>query len=469
MDNEKGLKAWLNFNCSQGNNWVMLYKFDEIVNHSQRQFYDVNDNQILPISTDKYPLNRTDLSHIYFTYLTEDLLIGLIETYSGHLFLIHNKMSVTDAPEEEITQTDTPVEQSQTIELTDEVIDQYIDKKDGVKKVENIVPLPKIEAIQSNIYHLDKITQLKVCTTKKERKAIGLRDNEWSIDKLKKVQRVELMRLSYMDFIHIKSEDEYINVLNQYIDQCGETLNLTHNYSITPNLLSKVRKHDEVKQLIIYQNFQLDNFQWLKNFPNIKLINLFYAHQIEQKHFEQIVDILPNIEVFNIHFCTRINLRILIPLMKLRHLEKIAIDDPQFWCQRGIHELFILPDEWKGIYCPSLQKIAINSYNLTMDVIDYLLTSCPNITQFIVDEKVMKLVSENIESGYEKDDILVFNSWQNPNKGFQIHKKVSFKNLLKDTYNTQMFSESMLKKIKEHRTRTGEKEQTPIVDRSDKK
>lgn len=464
MTEYKYLKAWLNYNCSQGNNWVVIHKFDEIVNHKNRQLFTVNGKNICPIESNDYQLSSRDLSHIYFTYMTENLLITLIETYNGQLFLIHNTMNLIDpsegpeSPEQEKTYPT-------TVELNNKVIDQYIENQDQlVKKVDNVIPLPQLESIESKIYFLSKVTDLKFCLSKKEKTLIGLRNQKWFLGdvQLKKIQKDELDHLSYMDFINISSELRYMMLLNRYIDQSGETLNLIHNYSITPALLNNIKDNFRIKELIIYQNFQINDFQWLRHFPNVKLINLFYNHQIEQKHFEQIVQILPNLSVFNIHFCSRINLRVLIPILKLQQLEKLAIDDSQFWCQRSVHELFILPQEWKNIGCQTLQKVGINSLNLTLDVIDYLLDACPNIIQFTVDESVLKYINKNIVSGFEKDNVIIFNAWQNPSRGFQIHKKVSFNNLLKDNYNSQLFSESMLKKIKEIRAKKEEKEQTAI-------
>jgi len=395
--------------------------------------------------------------------MTEEILITLIENHKGDMYLIHNALHITDVipSEPPATSTVPPADQtapsaSQTETLTDQVIDSYLNRTHDVTPVNDVAQLPVIESVDSTIFKLEQMSDLKLCLTRKERKLIGLRDIEhW---KLKQQQD------EFTQFIHLISDDEYIKQLRRHIDHVGETLNLTHNYTLRPDLLQKVGLCSKVTQLIIYQNFQINDFQWLANFPNIRLINIFYAHQMEQSHFQQIVDCLPDLEVCNIHYCTRINLRVLIPLLKLRHLEKLAIEDAQFWCQKGVHELFVLPTEWKSIYCPSLQKVAINSTNLTLDVIDYLLTACPNIQHLIVDDDVLKSVSENIEAGTDPDLMLSVSSWQNPQKGFMIHQKVHFKNLLRNNYSSQMFSDSMLRKIKELRAQRGEKEQTAIVD-----
>jgi len=451
------LKAWLNYNCCQGNNWIVMYKFDEIISHVGRKYYHVlghgSGNQIVPMDIDTFTTTSKDLSHIYFTYMTDSILITLVETYCGHLYLVSNKVKITESRDEETT---VEIEKRETV---NEVNTQ------DVKKVDNILSLPQLESIESNIYKLGHVSHIRICLSRKERKLIGIKDSEWLGGHLKKNQKDELNGLSFMSFINLVDVDQYILLLDKYIDQMGDTLNLIHNFSVTSEKLNRITEHNNIKQLILHQNFQINDFMWLRNFPKIKLINLFYNHQIEQKHFEQIVQMLPDLETVNIHYCSRINIRILLPLLKLRNLRKLAIEDSQFWCQKSVHELFILPHEWNNIFCPSLQKMAINSCNLTLDVIDYLLTSCPNINQIIVDKDVLKSLSKNINGGLDKSETIVFNSWQNPNKGFTVQKKVFFKNLLKDTYNSQMFSDSMLKKIRENRIKKGEKEQTSMDDK----
>lgn len=466
MKSDTGRKAWLNYNCSQGNNWITLFKFDEIINHKNRQLFKVVGNGNAIPSSEPMIITSRDLSHIYFTYMTEELIKTLVETYDGQLYFIHNRVNVIEKDNEADATAPVPAPQEQTIVLTNEVIDQKLAKKDNgsLKKVTDTVELPEIESYESKIYHLQNVSQLRGILSKNERHLIGIRDKDWLQGELKKVQRTELSKCSFMDFINLPHEADRVKLFDQYAEQSGELLNLTHMYTITPALLGQIQIHSKVNQIVLYQNFQIDDFAWFSKFPNLKLLNIFYCHQIEQKHIEQMVQVVPGLEVLNIHSCTRINVRVLIPIFKLSKLSKLCIDDLQFWCQKGVFELFIFPDEWKQMKCPSLQQIAINSQNLTMDVIDYILLSCPNIKQFIVDDATLKLLLKNVVNGYDTDDIMSFHSWQDPSKGCEVRKKITFKNLMKDNYNAEPFSDSMLKKIKEIREKRGEKEQTPIID-----
>jgi hypothetical protein len=439
------LKVWLNSNCAQGNNWITLYKFDDIAGHSDTSCFVTHSGGYKP-SEEKFTLTRDQLKHIYFTYMTDEVLITLIENVDGQLYLIHNNVSIQEEESDE-EEEQPQEEQSHTVELTEDDINNGFKSGTELKKTDTIPDLPEISSVESKIIKVSHIKDIVKCLTTKEQRSIGMRG--WFKCKLKKVQRDLLDGVSYLDFISISSDENYIKVLDKYIKQSGDTLNLINNYSITTDHLENIGVQEGVQQLVLHQNFQINSFEWLKNFPNMKLLNFWYCHQIEMAQIEQICQMLPDLEVINIHACCRMNLRVLIPILKLKKLQKLAIDDIQFWCQKGIHELFVLPDEWKNLYCPTLTKVAINSKNLTLDVIDYILQSCPKIEQFLIDEDILKMVGRNSIGGYEDGEIITFHSWQNPNKGMQIHKDVTFKNMFKDTYNSQMFSDSMMRKIKE--------------------
>ncbi len=468
---DRNLKAWLNYNAAQGNNWITLYRFEEMVSHSDQTYFETTPTTLVSRSRESCHLKASDLRHVYFTYMTDCLLIALIETMQGDLYLIHNTLNLNDdvpfdpTPTLTETTTDDSNLSISTMHFTDDMIDNYHKNQDDlVKKVETIEPLPQIQSVVSKLIKVNNIRHLNVCLTSRELKSIGIRYKDWLKCEFKKVQKDELAQICFLDFINIQSDTEYLDLFSQYIKQSQDVLNLTHNYSITPALLSQLTNSvtENVTQLVIHQNFQIDDFSWFRQFPKVKLLNFWYNHRIEQQHILQMTETLPDLEVFNLHSCCRVNIRLLIPLLKLANLNKLAIDDPSFWCQKSIHEVFILPDEWRNMSCSSLDKLAINSKNLTLDVLDYILIACPNLQQLVVDESILDMVSRNALGGGDTTNILTIHSWQNPNKGFQIAKKVSFKNMYKDTYNSQMFSESMLKRIKENREKSNEPEQIPL-------
>ena len=380
---------------------------------------DPDSGAIKPTANIDPDLTRANLGHIYFTYMTTSTLITLIETVQGKFILIHNTLIVDDEQPDEgdampgLADTADPMA-SRTVEMTDDMIDHYHAHQDNVpQQVDSMAPMPTITSVDSKIFQLEHLGQLKKCLTVTEQKQIGLRKGKYG--QLKEVQRKELSRVSFMDLIQVTNEADYQRLLTQLIADAGGCLNLTHHYTLTPARLAQVSNGHAVTQLVLSQNFQLDDFQWLAKFPRLKLLNLWYSrHQVEQHHVEQICETLPQLEVFNMHSCCRVNLRMLIPLFSLRHLNKLAIDDPHFWCQKSIHELFILPHEWKNMDCASLRKLAINSQNLTLDVLDYIITAAPGLTQVLVDADILSMVSRNIITGYDQDRPLTIHAWQNP-------------------------------------------------------
>ena len=455
---DRQIKAWLNFNCPQSNNWIVLLKFDEMVGHqTNRHLFKVVGESIISVDADPmFELCQADLRHVYLTYMTDQRLITVVETLSKGIFLIDNTVTVTE-PEPKMGSTEEP----QTLKLDDKALDQYLEKHGEQSQIELIkepVDLPELNSIESKIYHLENIRQMRRCVSKKDWKLIGLRGEI----KLKKEQQTLIDQICFLDMIHQNDPQAYSTVLKAYIEQSKDDLDLHHNYTVTDQLLMQLETNPQVTQLTICQNFQLNDLRWLAKFPNLRLINIYFNHQLEQHHFEQMVNFIPQIRVINIRCCLRVNIRILLPLFKLDYLEKLSIDDDQFWCQKGIHELFISPAEWKDMFCPSLQKLTINSINLTLDVTDYIIHSCPNLQQLTVDDSILNLITKNVESGLDKDSSVIFNSWQNPNKGTQVFRKIYFKGLLKDTYGSQMFSESMLRKIKEIRAKRKDAEQTAL-------
>ena len=231
-----------------------------------------------------------------------------------------------------------------------------------------------------------------------------------------------------------------------------EVLDLSGNYSITSAILSKIPVQPQITQIILNKNHQLENFEWLQNFPNVQLLDFRYMNNLTFEDITYITSVFKNLKVINLHFCGRINLRVLLPILKLNEIEKICIDDENFWCQKGAYELFIKPEEWENIDCLSLKTIAINSMNLTLDVIDYIIKACPSLGTFIMDTEVFNTAIKNVVNGYSSDTIILA-PWQSTARGVQLHRKIKFKNMYKDNYNTKVFTDSFMKTIEQQEER----------------
>jgi hypothetical protein len=478
-DCDRVKSAWLNYNCAQSNNWITLYKFNEIANHPERRVYETTKDELgikrVACATLGVPeLTIDNLSHIYFTYMTESKLITLVKMCNGEIYLINNSVELIENSNENGvvdgvgngSESENQPEKPKTLEFKDEMIEKGIPGtatpltcvglNDGTSGGMS-ESLPQMASVASEVTRLCNLGEICQILSAKELKLIGLRRKDFLKSDLKKVQRDELSRTCFLDFVGLQDDGDvkYLTILKRFVASASQTngqLNFTHNYTLRAKYLSMLNMAEtkNVTSLSINQNFLIDDYAWLAKFPTVRALSFWYNHRLDLPLVQQICQMMPQLEVINFHGCCCINLRILLPLLKLRNLVKIAVDDPMFWCQKGIHELFILPEEWKTLHSDSLEKIAINSDNLTLDVIDYIIGVCPKLQQFIISDKLLPMISRNATSGYQPN-IVSFHSWDSPNKGLQFHRNIRFKGMFKDTYNAQMFSESMLRQIQANR------------------
>jgi hypothetical protein len=418
------MKIWLNNNCPQSNNWITLYQFDNIIGHKNRKIITgctcaTEENGCVK-NIDIELVNRKNLRHIYFTYMTDDIIITLVEMSDQSLWLIENRIVCEISEENENTQ------------------------------------LPKVQTIESKIYHLCKVEDLLKCLTKKDQKLLGIKKKKWfaHIHETSKLCAIDMMTTSGSGsgFENAELENEK---LKNYIKQ-SPFFNLSHNYCISANELDEIcTKNPEitenVTEILMDQNFQINEFNWLSKFKNTKSLTISNHQGIDNTHIDQIVEKMPQLENIAIRICCRLNLKALIPIFKLSHLKKLVFDDEYFNCQKTQQELFISNDEWKGIHCPTIEKICMNSQNLTLDVIDYMLISCPNVKHLVVNENILTMISKNIVSGFDMSQPLLFSSWRINDKCLKTYRNISFKNMFKNSMD--MFSESMLKKIKENESK----------------
>ena len=107
-----------------------------------------------------------------------------------------------------------------------------------------------------------------------------------------------------------------------------------------------------------------------------------------------------------LNYCCSINIRILLYISQLDHLERLVIDYPNFYCQVSPKEVIISKDEWKSNCSYSLKLISINSSNVTLDIVDYLIKSYPNLKDLCLDENILQTVGKNmISNSIDSNDI----------------------------------------------------------------
>ena len=67
---DRELKAWLNYNCSQGNNWIVLYKIEEMVSHQDLTYFETT------FSVKKIRSSISKENNIFWLAFVDDLPIG---------------------------------------------------------------------------------------------------------------------------------------------------------------------------------------------------------------------------------------------------------------------------------------------------------------------------------------------------------------------------------------------------------
>lgn len=160
----------------------------------------------------------------------------------------------------------------------------------------------------------------------------------------------------------------------------------------------------------------------------------------------------PLLEIINITYCCNMNIRILLPMLTyLPNLRKLLIKDENFNCQQSEYETIIKDAEWKTLlnYRNRLEKIAIDSCNMTLDIVDYLLMVCPNVSDIILDSDIMNNLVNNIINGTNKDNTVCFRSITDLNKVLKACKPIKFKQLFKDKMKNALETSEFMNKLRE--------------------
>ena len=424
-------EAWLNTYCQQINNWIVINNFHEIVSHKNTRYYIENIEITYESDTLRFQCNGTfDFKetypiHIYFTYMTDSKLITLFRTKNNNIYLVNNKINIS-----ENDSLDNSSDDSSDKELV------LSDEKDK---------LPVITSIQSSVRQINSIKNILFYLSGNEKKYIGIDESKWN--KLKHSKKINL-NINYLTLLnYVNDEEKYIKKFIKLNSRSNSNsspnvLNLRHNYSITNSILSKLPESytNNIKQLQLNNNYQLHSLEFLSKFKKLDSVEFSYCNNITQDNIIQLCKYCP--------YCCCLNIRILLPLLKLPYIKNICINYDNMWCQKGPYELFILPNEWELIDCLSLERLAINAKNMTLDIIDYIVKACPNIKEIFVDEEILTSVETNIINGYNIDEKLIFRPWQTPEKGLQVCKKIKFKNLYKEAYESIKSKNEFIEKIK---------------------
>lgn len=408
--------------CPIQNNWILLMNYESIINHTDRKIYQIDDKGDL-VDSDTTEINK--LCHIYFSYMTDKLLVALVLTTNGQLVLINNQVKIDDTVD---TQYD-PIDPNE-----EEVI-----------RLNAKIELPVITGVNSTLYIIKDAKDLMNVRimSNATRKAIGIK--EWYQNTGK---RYNYQNFGYWSFF------EKFNTTNIYewIKQCGSTVDFSNNYILSDRDLIKLPEIYTVTSIKLSQNCQITNFDWMSRFPLLSELFIDQCQQIDLSNIANIYKVAKGLRTLNIKYCCSINIRILLDLLKSNNLQHIAIDYPNFYCQVSEKEVLISRNEWRIINNSSLKTLFINSENMTVDVIDYIIKACTELKDIYLDDNILKLVAKNIvfnEDSVNETNVVNFHSAVDFRKGFKASRPMTFKNMFKNNVSAP-FSKSMLNRIRQN-------------------
>jgi hypothetical protein len=414
--------------CPVKNNWILLLNYSQVINHQGKTVSRFGSSGQLEEGELSDP---TDLVHVFFNYMTDKHLLALVQTRAGQMLLINNEMEI-EQPTEEV-KGNGPEEEGEVIKLNAKT------------------PLPVIKGISSKLTIIERPDQLmdRELMSANLQKTIGLKEWCRHASRLKEPSTVKLDYSSFFGHTRLKT---LLPLVYEWIKQSGETLDFTGQYYLTEQQLSKLPEMGFVKNVCFDQNCQIKDFDWLRRFPQLTHLMLDQCQQIDEPVFAGICRACPKLESVTIKFCCRINIRILLELLKLDRLTKVVVDFPNFYCQVSASEVLVTKEEWKSANSYSLQTLFLNSENLTLDVLDYLLKSCPGLKDIYLHENILKMASKNImfdEQEVAPEKVVNFHSSDEFRKGFRASRPLTFKNMFKN-YFTAPYSKSMLERMRQN-------------------
>lgn len=417
--------------CPQNNNWILYLNYHDIVNHAERQIQTFENGNLKSIDSKKIG----ELGHIYFNFMTGERLTALVATRTGDVILIDNACEV------EIPQNNT----------------SNVNKKSDGEEVINLnndTSLPKIKGVKSTLTYLTSVSDLasRQLFGRSYQKTLGLFkwwekcvDVDTISSKDKKLQLpLLLLRNS------LSSDNDNSNILEILTNNSHSSkFDLTGVISISTETLEQLPIMDNVKHIVLDQNCQISSFKWLSRFPKLSILELHQCQQVNNSHLTEVCQNASGLEAVILDHCCSLNIRCFLPLLNLTRLRLIKVAYPNFSCQPCEKEVYISKREWSDHNSYSLEQLEIDSTEMTLDVLDYLLKSCPNVKTVSVSEETLRNVSKNAmfdETNKREEDVLNFHQANDPCRGIRASRPIHFKNMYKDKF-SMPFSKSMLAKI----------------------
>lgn len=284
-----------------------------------------------------------------------------------------------------------------------------------------------------------------------------------SLRRFLKIQKREKRKLSAelqrrlegvlaFDFVG-KTEDEQVELWRAFVGHCATkadgTLDMSGMYSLSPRVVFTAGVRDErIHSVLMNYNNAFTNTQFLFYFPGIKTFSAWYLQSMSDEGLENLSKVAPNLETVEFHSCPQLTGRVFLFTGGLKKLKNLVLNNQGMKFQPTMHEMVIEGEEsWERVKNVSLTTLLVDSGNFTRDFMKELLPRLPLLSKCIVHKDVLNDLRSNTREGYEVETVAFLNV-DNLNDVLHLKRDIRFFNLVKDRAG-QMFSDSMLRKIKE--------------------
>ena len=387
--------------------WVVVARIGEIINHDERIIYYDG------VKTENCALlhDASKLDYVYFADMTDNTLISLVADTDNKHYIIRNIKSR--------------------------------------KKQEYKGEMVEYDHIESTITIADSLTNILTKFTGTERNKYHLYTRNL---KFKTVDLSKMGGVLPIDFIATSPETKkqlWCKLINQIVSHGGDKLDLSGYQLIDPELITDALPTpcNEIKTIIMYQNNKLHKFDWIKQFPQVSSISIWYSNMLKDKNLAQLTTCCPLLSSLQLHYCYQITGKCFYYIYKLPLLCELIVNNPVTQCQNNTITTVLSEREWKEIEGSMLTTILINSDNLTVDFTAYLVEQFKQLKTLVVSDHVLTKLHSDTSDGYD-DNQITFVSFQNRERGFKRYRDIRFKNLLRNNYESSPFSDSMLNVIK---------------------
>ena len=417
------IRKWLFYNGSKDHAWIVYQNLEQITTDSKYH------GLCNPLK------NRDQIQYIHAIEMDLDNLTCLLETADG-FYLIRNEKKTIEVKVEESEATVDGTEVK--VEEVEEEVE--VKKMVEINPTDSVVKGPKT-VVESNIYFYGKLEE---CLKSAPKNLLGY----LRIIKAKnmKFNQAQTARKIFPYHFAGVAVEQKVKLLDEIIDVDGG-LDLSFNFALCGDDLVKFETSRVINKLILNENFQIRDFKWCQSnwTQNLNWIEIANMPHFIDASLEKIFDSLPKLSKFYVHFCPQVTIRCLKALLKRDQLNMISLNCPSMICQPNAYSSLISEEEWNVMGNRSVEKILINSTNMSLDLIDYIRNCCKNLKYLVLDEKIFNDVRQNLGSvgNLNETEFYMVSS-----KGHRIKLGRDFilQNLLRQNFQ-RPFSDSMSKII----------------------